>query len=218
MYLPTHFREERAEEAHRLIAEQPLGTLVTCGAEGLTANEIPFILDPAAGPFGTLHGHVARANPLWQAALTVPEVLVIFRGPEAYITPNWYPTKAEHHRAVPTWNYLVVHVHGPLVVHDDIRWLRAQAGRLTRQMERDQATRWKMADAPQDYIEEMLTKIVGIEIPISRLIGKAKLNQNRSDADRLGVVAGLRAAERAPVSMADLVERALNEDLARRQH
>jgi transcriptional regulator len=217
MYLPDHFREDRAEEAHRLIVERPLGTLVTCGADGLTANEIPFILDPTAGPFGVLQGHVARANAVWREELTAPEVLVIFRGSEAYITPNWYPAKAEHHRVVPTWNYLIVHAHGPLVIHDDVRWIRAQAGRLTKQMERAQATPWKMADAPRDYTDQRLTEIVGIEIPITRLIGKAKLNQNRSDADRLGVVDGLRAAGEPPGGVADLVERALNEDLARRQ-
>lgn len=217
MYLPVHFREDRVEEAHRLIGEQALGTLVTCGADGLTANEIPFILNPAAGPYGTLQGHVARANPVWNTELTTPEALVIFRGPEAYISPNWYPAKAEHHRAVPTWNYLVIHAHGPLIIHDDVRWIRAQAGRLTRQMERGQPVPWKMADAPMDYTEQMLSQIVGIEIPITRLIGKAKLNQNRSDADRLGVVEALRAAGEPAGGVADLVERALNEDLARRE-
>lgn len=210
MYRPVHFREDRADEAHRLIAERTLGTLVTCGPDGLTADEIPFVLDTAAGPFGTLHGHVARANPLWRVPLTVAEVLVVFHGPDAYITPTWYPAKAEHHRVVPTWNYLVVHAHGPLIVHDDVRWLRAQAGRLTRRMEQGQAAPWKMADAPRDYTDEQLGQIVGIEIPIVRLTGKAKLSQNRDEADRAGVVDGLRAAGEPDGGIADLVTRAVN--------
>ena len=216
MYQPVQFREDRPEEAHRLIAERPLGTLVTVGPDGLTADEIPFIVNPTGGPFGALHGHVARANPLWRQASSTPEALVIFHGPEAYVSPTWYPAKAEHHRVVPTWNYLVVHAHGPLVVHDDVRWIRAQAGRLTRQMEQGRETPWKMADAPRAYTDEMLEQIVGIEIPIVRLTGKAKLNQNRSEADRIGVVAGLRAAGEPTGEVADLVERALLEDRARR--
>ena len=212
MYLPDHFTEDRLDRLHGLIREQPLGTLVTCGTGGLTANQVPFILDPDAGEFGALQGHVARANPVWRDALTVPEVLVIFQGPAAYISPNWYPGKQEHHRQVPTWNYLVVHAHGPLIIHDDVRWLRAQAGRLTRAMEREQPIPWKMADAPRDYVEELLGQIVGIEIPVARLTGKAKLNQNKSDADRAGAAAGLRATgDEGQRAMADLIDRARGE-------
>ena len=215
MYRPIHFREDRPEEAHRLIVERPLGTLVTCAAGGLTADEVPFILDREAGSFGTLQGHVARANPLWHEPLVTAEVLVVFRGPDAYVTPTSYPSKAEHHRVVPTWNYLVVHAHGPLVVHDDLRWLRAQAGRLTRSMEQGRPAPWKMADAPREYTDEMLGNIVGIEIPITRLVGKAKLSQNRTEGDRLGVIDALRSGEGADTEVADLVERALVEERAR---
>ena len=212
MYLPDHFVEDRPDRLHALIRDQPLGTLVTCGTDGLTANQIPFILDPDAGEYGSLQGHVARNNPVWRDELLVPGVLVIFQGPAAYISPNWYPGKREHHRQVPTWNYLTVHAHGPLVIHDDVRWLRAQAGRLTRTMERERPVPWKMADAPRDYIEELLGQIVGIEIPIARLTGKAKLNQNKSDEDRAGAAAGLReAGGEERTAMAALIERAMTD-------
>ena len=209
MYVPDHFAEECLDRLHDLIRTEPLGILVTGGVDGLTANHIPFVLDPAAGPSGTLQGHVARSNPVWRDELMPPEVLVIFQGPAAYISPNWYPGKREDGRQVPTWNYLTVHAHGPLIVHDDVRWLRAQAGRLTRTMERHQPVPWKMADAPRDYVESMLAGIVGIEIPITRLIGKAKLGQNKAGQDRSGAAVGLRHAggdER--IAMAELIERA----------
>lgn len=212
MYVPAHFVEDRLDRLHDLIREQPLGILVTCETDGLTGNHVPFILDPSDGEFGALQGHVARHNPVWRESRVVPEVMVIFQGPAAYISPNWYPGKQEDHRQVPTWNYLTVHAHGELIVHDDVRWLRAQAGRLTRAMEREQPVPWKMADAPRAYTDEQLQHIVGIEIPIARLVGKAKLNQNKADADRAGAADGLRAAggehRRA---MADLIEGALSD-------
>ncbi len=209
MYIPADFVEDRLDRLHGLIQDVPLGILVTCGPGGLTANHIPFIIDPAAGQFGTLQGHVARNNPVWREPLTVTEVMVVFQGPAAYVSPTWYPGKQEDHRQVPTWNYLTVHAHGPLIVHDDVRWLRAQAGRLTRAMERERPVPWKMADAPRDYIEAQLGQIVGIEIPIARLVGKAKLNQNRTDADRAGAAAGLRAqGEDERLAVADLIDRA----------
>lgn len=212
MYVPPHFAEDRLDRLHDLIRAEPLGILVTGGPDGLTANHIPFIVDPAAGDFGTLQGHVARNNPVWREPLTVAEVLVIFKGPAAYISRSWYAAKLEDHRVVPTWNYLTVHAHGPLIVHDDVRWLRAQAGLLTRAMEREQAVPWKMADAPRDYVEAQLGQIVGIEIPIARLVGKAKLNQNRTDADRAGVAAGLRAQGGGEQeAIADLIDRARRE-------
>jgi transcriptional regulator len=213
MYIPEHFAETRLDRLHGLIRERPLGLLVTCGPGGLTANHIPFVLDPAAGEWGTLHGHVARNNPVWREDLAVPEVLVVFQGPDAYVSPTWYPTKHETHRQVPTWNYLTVHAHGPMLVHDDVRWLRAQAGRLTRMMESGQERPWKMADAPREFTDDQLGRIVGIEIPLTRLVGKAKLNQNKDARDRVGAAAGLRASGTdGAAAVADLVERALAED------
>lgn len=212
MYVPAHFVEDRLDRLHELIQDEPLGILVTSGPEGLTANHIPFIIDPAAGEFGTLQGHVARNNPVSWEPLTVSEVMVIFQGPAAYVSPTWYPGKQVDHLQVPTWNYLTVHAHGPLIVHDDVRWLRAQAGRLTQRMEREQPVPWKMADAPRDYVDAMLGDIVGIEIPIVRMIGKAKLNQNKSDSDRAGAAAGLREmGGEDRMAVAELIDRARQE-------
>ena len=206
MYLPAHFEEDRPDVMQRLIAEHPLGTIVTLGPDGLTANHIPFLFDMRSGERGTLIGHVARNNDLWRAASGTTEALVIFQGPSAYISPNWYPTKQETHQVVPTYNYAVVHVHGPLVVHDDMKWVRGLVGKLTKAMERAQAVAWKMADAPPDFMENQLANIVGIEIPIHRMVGKWKVSQNRVPADREGAAAGLRATgDPANAAMAELV-------------
>lgn len=207
MYLPAHFAEERPEELHRLIADRPLGILVTLGQDGLTANHIPFELDAGAGPHGTLRGHVARANAVWHDHAPDHGALVIFGGPSAYISPNWYPTKAETHRHVPTYNYTTVHAYGPLVVHDDPKWLRGVVGRLTKLMEAGQTQPWKMGDAPHDFIEGMLQNIVGIEIPLTRLVGKWKISQNRLPIDRQGAATGLRASGGAEgEALAGLIE------------
>ena len=204
--MPDQFAESRREQLRGLIAAQPLGTLVTCSAEGIVANAIPFVLVPG-DHHGTLQGHVARNNAVWSPPLTVVDVLVIFSGPEAHISPSWYPTKREAHRVVPTWNDQVVHAYGPLIIHDDPRWVRAQAGRLTRQVEASSAAPWKMADAPRAYTDEQLGQIVGIEIPIRRLIGKTKMSQNRSADDRAGAADGLReTGSPAADPVADLIE------------
>lgn len=216
MYLPEHFREDDPRIAEAVIREHPLGTLITCDEDGLTANEIPFFLDTGTGEHGVLHGHVARANGVWRANLTVPEVLVVFRTSQAYISPTWYPSKQEHHRVVPTWNYVVVQARGPLVVHDDERWLRGQAGRLTKLMEAGRETPWKMGDAPRDYLEQMLANIVGIEIPVTSLVTKAKLGQNRTDVDREGAIAGLQHAGGASAAVAEAMQVSLERDRARR--
>ena len=209
MYLPTHFAEERDETIGRLIADYPLGTLVTLGSEGLSANHIPFMFDAEAGPHGTLRGHVARGNAVWHDHTSEHEALVIFQGPQAYISPNWYPTKQDEHRVVPTYNYAVVHAYGELVVHDDEKWLRAFLGRLTKRMELPQARPWKMGDAPQDYLATMVQGIVGIEIVVSRLVGKWKVSQNRSPVDREGAAVGLRVAGGAEqAAMAALIAEA----------
>jgi len=207
MYMPPHFEETRPEVIHRLIVDHPLGALVTLGSEGIVANHIPFIIDKAAGELGTLIGHVARNNTLWHDHDEQVEALVIFQGPAAYISPNWYATKQETHEVVPTHNYAVAHVYGPLVIHEDARWLRGAVGRLTKRMEASQERPWKMADAPAPFLDGQLDHIVGIEIPISRMLGKWKTSQNRVRRDREGAIAGLRATgDPTDAAMADLIE------------
>lgn len=186
MYVPAHFDEPRLEELQRLIAEHPLGVLVTHGEGGLDADHLPFELDPAAGAHGTLRAHVARANPLWKQLESGAQVLVVFRAEHAYLSPSWYPSKREFHKQVPTWNYRVVHAHGEITVRDDERFVRGLVARLTRMHEASQPAPWKMGDAPTDYIDAMLKAIVGVEVEISRLVGKFKLSQNREFRDRLG--------------------------------
>lgn len=194
MYLPAHFAETRQDELHRIIRDNPLGMLVTNTATGLEANHLPFLLDERTGACGVLIAHVARANPVWSEVRDGDAVLVVFRGAEGYISPNWYPGKHETHRRVPTWNYEVVHAHGTIHVHDDERFLRGVVGRLTRTHEATQPRPWKMSDAPADYMAEQLQRIVGIEIRITRLEGKRKLNQHHELRDREGAIHGLESA------------------------
>ena len=193
MYIPAHFAETRSEELHRIIREYPLGVLVTHGDDGLDADDIPMELDAEAGPHGTLIGHVARANTIWQRCPTGTQVMVVFRGANAYISPNWYPSKHEAHRQVPTWNYEVVHAHGTLTVHDDERFARRVVARLTRRHEATEPKPWKMGDSEPEVINEMLQKIVGFEIAITSLVGKVKLSQNRETRDRLNAADVLEA-------------------------
>jgi transcriptional regulator len=187
MYVPAHFSVPDQEALYRLIRENPFGILVTNGGDGLDANHIPFELDPQQGEHGVLRAHVARGNPVWKEIRNGAEVLVIFRAEDAYVSPNWYPTKRESHKQVPTWNYRLVHAHGTIAFHDDETFLRGLVGRLTRTHEASQPVPWQMSDAPKDYIAAMLKAIVGLEIDISRLVGKFKLSQNREPRDRLGV-------------------------------
>lgn len=193
MYIPAHFAETRSEELRRIIREYPLGVLVTHGDDGLDADHIPMELDAEAGPHGTLIGHVARANTIWQRCPTGTQVMVVFRGTDAYISPNWYPSKHETHRQVPTWNYEVVHAHGTLTVHDDERFARRVVARLTRRHEATEPKPWKMGDSEPEVINEMLQKIVGFEIAITSLVGKVKLSQNRETRDRLNAADVLEA-------------------------
>jgi transcriptional regulator len=195
MYLPKHFEETRAEVLHELIRAQPLGLLVTLNDAGLQANPVPFLLDPdpAGGP-GILRAHVARANPLWRDTRTEVEALVVFQGPQAYVSPGWYPSKAEHGKVVPTWNYVTVQARGTLRAIDDAAWVHAFVTRLTTAHEAVQAKPWAVTDAPPDFVDTMTRAIVGIEITLSALTGKWKVSQNRSAADRAGVVNGLGAA------------------------
>jgi len=194
MYVPAHFAENRPEVLHDLIRRHPLGILVTHGAAGLDANHIPFELTAAPGSLGILSGHVARANPVWQELADGAEVMVIFRAADAYISPNWYPSKHEQHRQVPTWNYVVAHAHGRVRIVDDERFVRGIVGRLTKAHEAPQPVPWKMADSPREFIDGLLQAIVGIEIAITRLEGKAKLSQNKDARDVQGAIDGLKAA------------------------
>ena len=198
MYLPSHFEQHDTEALQALMREHPLAALVTVREDGPTADHIPLEYDAAQH---TLRGHVARANPLWREAAG-QGVLAIFSGPQAYITPSWYPSKAATHKVVPTWNYAVVHVHGVLRVVDDAPWLRKLVGRLTDHHEAPRAAPWAVSDAPDDYVQQMLRAIVGIEIPVDRLVGKWKVSQNRSESDRLGVAQGLADESAAPQAAA----------------
>jgi transcriptional regulator len=191
MYNPSHFVESRKEVLHDLISHYPLGALISYGAQGLDANHIPFELDSAVGELGGLRAHVARQSDVWQKLGNGDEVLVVFRAEDAYISPNWYPSKHEFHKQVPTWNYRVVHAHGRISIHDDERYVRGLVARLTRHHEANQPKPWKMGDAPQDYIDTMLKAIVGIEIDITHLVGKFKLSQNREARDRMGAAEAL---------------------------
>ncbi len=185
MYVPKHFAENRPEELHRVIREYPLGILVLNGANGLDANHLPFELSEANGQ-PVLLAHVARANSLWQEASDGDEALVIFRAASAYISPNWYPSKQEFHKQVPTWNYQAVHVHGKINIRDDEKFVRAVVARLTRTHETrsGQNRPWKMSDSSKDYIDQMIAAVVGIEIRIEKIVGKWKLSQNKEERDR----------------------------------
>jgi transcriptional regulator len=212
MYLPKHFEETRIQILHELIRAHPLGALVTLTPSGLDANHIPFEVDPDPAPFGTLRGHIARANPLWRDFSRDVEALAIFQGPGTYISPSWYPTKRETAKVVPTWNYAVVHAHGALRVIDDRAWLRGFVEKLTNRHEAGRRDPWMVTDAPSDFIETQLGAIVGLEIPITRLLGKWKVSQNRPPHDRDGVVQGLSQEGRQPATaMADLVRQSTSE-------
>jgi transcriptional regulator len=191
MYQPPHFREDRTEVQHDLIRAHPLGLLITAGPGGLQANPFPFLIDSSKSERGTLRAHMARANPQWQELAAVQECLVVFQGPQKYITPSWYPTKKETGKVVPTWNYVTVHAWGHPRVIDDATWLRQQVEDLTESQERRFAVPWKVSDAPETFLASQIKGIIGIEIPVTRIEGKWKVSQNRPAQDRAGVVAGL---------------------------
>ncbi len=200
MYLPSHFEESRVEVLHQLMRTHPLGLLITqskphaeAGPAPIEANALPFHLDSGRGLQGTLVAHVARANPVWREARTDAEVVVVFQGPQAYISPGWYATKRETGKVVPTWNYVLVEARGRLIVRDDAAWVHALVSTLTDLHEADRPAPWKVTDAPDDYIAATQRAIVGIEVELSSLKGKWKVSQNRSAADRAGVVQGLTA-------------------------
>jgi transcriptional regulator len=205
MYRPPAFREDRLDVLHALIESHRLATLVTQGTDGLNANLIPFTLDAKRGDRGVLRAHMARANDQLAALREGGEALVIFQGPEAYITPSWYASKREHGKVVPTWNYVVVQAWGTPQVIDDAEWLHVQINELTRAQERARTEPWQVADAPADFVAAQIRGITGIEIPIARIEGKWKVSQNRPEADRRMVVAGLREGGDMD-EMADVVE------------
>jgi transcriptional regulator len=210
MYLPAHFAETRVDVLHAALRAHPLGLLISHGSGGLAANPVPFLVDADPTPLGTLRGHVARANPLWRDAGA--EVLVVFQGPQAYVSPGWYASKAATGQVVPTWNYVMVQARGRLRAVDDAPWLHALVNRLTDTHEAGRPAPWKVADAPDDYVATMLRAIVGIEIELTVLTGKWKASQNRSAADREGVAAGLDARSTDDArAMAAAVRRAVDD-------
>ena len=205
MYQPTLFQEERIGVLYHLMRSFPFATIVTSGSHGIEANHLPFVLKVAGTESGHLHGHVARENPLWRSGAD-SEVLVIFQGPQHYITPSWYPSKKKHGRVVPTWNYAVVHAYGSFHVHDDRAWVHAHLGDLVEQQESGRDNSWAIEDAPDDYIAGMINGIVGFAVSIDRLEGKWKASQNRDETDRSGVINGLKSeGTRYSTEMADLI-------------
>jgi transcriptional regulator len=208
MYVPAHFREQRAEVLHGVIRRAPLATLVIATSDGLEANHVPLLLRET--PEGTvLIGHVARTNPVWKVEPS-GDVLAIFNGAEGYISPSAYPSKAEHGKVVPTWNYIVVHARGALRWVEDDAWIEAMLHDLTTEHERARAEPWKVSDAPASFSAGLRRAVVGLTVRISRLEGKLKLSQNRSRADREGVIADLRArGDAASLALAAAVEAAL---------
>lgn len=211
MYVPPHFSEPRPEVLFDVIEKNPFGVLVTNGKSGLDANHIPFLLNRTDGPQGVLHCHVARANSVWQDISTGEEVLSVFSTAESYVSPNWYPSKHDFHKQVPTWNYIVVHAHGRVTIRDDERYIRGVVARLTRIHEASEPQPWKMSHSSKDFIDMMVKAVVGIEIEITRLVGKAKLSQNkevrdmRSAGERL-VAKGERTIGEAMLAAADAKE------------
>ncbi|TCB33819.1 FMN-binding negative transcriptional regulator [Acinetobacter sp. ANC 4910] len=202
MYIPAEFEETQIDVLHELIQQYPLGILLTHGQSGLDANHLPFELDAEATELGVLHAHVARKNPVWQDVQDGDEVLVVFRAGDAYISPQWYPSKHEHHQQVPTWNYRVIHAYGKVKIRDDERYVRGVVARLTRTHEAMHAEPWKMSDAPKSYIETMLKAIVGIEIEITKIQGKSKLGQNKEHRDIVGVAKALSDTSKQEISEA----------------
>jgi transcriptional regulator len=204
VHIPHHFNETRREVLERAIEGHPLATLVTVGRRGIDANHLPLEFDARVGASGALRGHVSRNNPVWRDTDPAHEALAIFQGPQAYISPAWYPSKEEHGRVVPTWNYVVIHARGRLRFVEDAEWLRAHVTRLTDRIEGQGLGAWHVSDAPADFIDGLLRGIVGFEMEITSLVGKWKTSQNRTADDRAGVVRGLRAQGNG--AMAALVE------------
>jgi transcriptional regulator len=204
VYVPEHFRESRSEVLQAFVERHPLATLVATTAQGLTANHIPLRAQLLAGGGGELRGHIARANPLWRELAPGAPVLAVFTGADSYISPGYYPSKRQHGKVVPTWNYAAVHVHGTIRFVEHAAWLLDFVSSLTDVHEAQRPQRWRVSDAPADYIEGMLRAIVGLEITVTSVVGKFKSSQNRPPADRAAVNAALRAAGRSAEEIAEL--------------
>lgn len=212
MYQPDHFRVEDVSEMHALMRARPFAALVSAGPAGLYASHLPTVLK-GDGRYGVIECHLARANPHCRDLAEGNEALMIFQGPEGYITPNWYPSKAEHGKVVPTWNYAVVHATGRPEVMQEKAWLLRHVTELTAQQERTEAKPWALSDAPDSYIDVMLRGIVGFRFVITRLEGKWKMSQNREAIDQEGVVRGLNTrAAGDDLEMADIVSRRIASD------
>jgi transcriptional regulator len=210
MYVSKHHALDDSEAIFGLMEAHPLGAWVCHTAGGLVANHVPFLLDRSRGEFGTLVGHVSRANPIWRALGAAAPSVVMFQGPQAYISPGWYPGKAAHGKVVPTWNYTVAHAHGVARAVDNRDWLLDMLNRLTATHEADRPAPRRVGDAPADYVDRMLRAIVGVELPIQRLEGKLKASQDEDLPDRLGTVRALRADPSGEAqALAGLVEKAL---------
>lgn len=201
MYQPPHFRVEDRADMVALVRANPLGMLISGGAAGLQANPIPFLLQERDDGTLVLRAHLARPNPQWRALQDAPEALVVFQGASHYITPDWYASKREHGKVVPTWNYMIVQARGQAIVHDDPAFIRDQIEALTNQEEQGRAAPWAVSDAPEPFVMAQMRGIVGIEVPVAEMTGKYKLSQNRAAADHDGVVQGL-AAEADPAGPA----------------
>jgi transcriptional regulator len=204
VYVPKHFSETRMDVLQAFTERHAFATLVAVTREGLTANHLPLTSRLSPDGTGVLRGHIARANSLWREVENGAAVLAIFDGAHSYVSPSWYPSKREHGKVVPTWNYATVHVSGKIRFIEDAGWLRQFVTSLTDVQEEGRADRWHVSDAPSDYIEAMLRAIVGLEIDVTRVVGKFKGSQNRSDADRAGVAAALRAEGRSPEEIAEI--------------
>jgi len=192
MYLPAHFEETRIDVLHGLIRSRPFATVVTLCKEGINANHIPLHLSSESGQIGVLRGHIARSNSMWSDLVQDVDALAIFQGPDSYISPSWYPTKQEHGKVVPTWNYAVVHAYGSLRIIDNVEWVRNLVESLTGQQEAGFTKPWAVSDAPRDYTDRLIDSIVGIEIVISKLTGKWKVSQNQPVQNQEGVIKGLK--------------------------
>lgn len=206
MYVQPNFEETRVEALHDLMRRYPLATLVAVIDGEIVANHIPCLLVSSAGDHGMLHGHLPKANPIWEHFRGQTKAVAIFQGPQSYVTPSWYPSKQDHGKVVPTWNYAVVHAHGQPYAIDNADWLMEHLNSLTDEHESNLRNPWSVSDAPEEFTERMLSGLVGFEMSVTRLVGKWKLSQNRSKADRLGVAAGLRSrGDSASLSMESLI-------------
>lgn len=204
MYLPPHFTESRVEVMHALMQRHPLGVLVANTSAGMEANHIPFVIDAAPAPWGTLRCHVARANPIWSSLEQTNEVLVVFQGPQSYVSPSLYEAKQTDGRVVPTWNYVAVHAYGKARVIHEREWLFDLLNELTSAHEAQRVEPWHVSDAPADYTDKLVSAIVGIEIKIDQLLGKWKVSQNRSRTDRANIASDLH--QRSDTSNAQMIE------------